>query len=303
MKKILFLLVLFIVALTACHKESNNDNSYFVSILPQKYLIEKLVGDLYPVKVLVKPGESPATYEPTTKQMIELSKTKALFTIGVAFEDNLIPKLQKQYAGLTIVATEKNVKKHQPAGFTQLFEGEQTSDSQQEDGEEHHHHEGLDPHIWLSPDLVKIQVINIADYFIATYPEQATVFQANQDAFIAELDEVSREIEQIFSGVTNREFLCFHPAWGYFAAQFNLKQIPIEIEGKEPTPREQQKIIEFAKERQIKVIFVQAQFDQRIAASIAEQIGGTVISIDPLAENYLDNLKNIANKLAGSMGK
>ncbi len=301
---VFFLIAITIISVFACSKDTKVEENYFVSILPQKYFVERVVGEMFNIEVLVKPGESPATYEPTTKQMIGLSKAKALFTIGVAFEDNLIPKLKEQYPKLGIVATDKNIIKHNPASFVEIFaEEDHTSHQHNEEMDEHHHHEGLDPHIWLSPDLVKIQVTNIADYFIRAYPEEKSYFEKNRDAFIAELDEVSQEIKQIFINKESREFLCFHPAWGYFADQFNLKQIPIEIEGKEPTPREQEQIIEFAQTQGIKFIFVQAQFDQRVASSIAEQISGSVILIDPLAENYLVNLKNIAIKLAESMGK
>ena len=303
MKKGLLLLTIMIMVFFACSKDNKIERTYYVSILPQKYFVERIVGDMFNIEVLVKPGQSPATYEPTTKQMINLSNAKALFTIGVAFEDNLVPKLTEQYGDLEIVRTDKNIKKHQPASFIQLFEEDHRDIDyhahQQSDS--NHHHEGLDPHIWLSPELVKIQVANISDYFIKAYPEKASYFKKNRDDFFTELDQVAKDIEEVFNLRQNREFLCFHPAWGYFADQFKLKQIPIEIEGKEPTPKEQQQILAFARERKIKVIFVQAQFNQRIASSIAEQIGGSVISIDPLAEDYLVNLKIIANKLAESM--
>jgi zinc transport system substrate-binding protein len=311
MKKLLLLLVLIALGLTACSKNKAGEETYFVSILPQKYFVEKVVGDLFDIQVLVKPGESPATYEPTTKQMIDLNKAKALFSIGVAFEDNLLPKLAEQYPDLKIIATDRNIVKHLPASFVEIFPEEDEHDDEENhkdihhnhDAEHGHEHHGLDPHIWLSPDLVKIQVADIADYFIAEHPEHASYFEQNRDTFLAELDTASQEIEDIFQNISKREFLCFHPAWGYFADQFNLKQIPIEIEGKEPTPKEQKIIMEFAEVQGIKFIFVQAQFDQRVASSIAEQIGGSVILIDPLAENYLANLKKIANKLAESMEK
>lgn len=305
MRKVIFYLAIMIIIFPACSKDNLRQEYFLVSILPQKYFVEKVVRDKYNVEVLVKPGESPATYEPTTKQMIGLSKAKALFTIGVAFEDNLIPKLHKQYPLLSIVATDKGIEKHRPASFVQLFEDDYKHPSYDEhlQSNNQHNHVGLDPHIWLSPELVKVQVTNITEYFITIFPEKKKYFTMNRDDFFTELDEVSQEIEEIFDSVQNREFLCFHPAWGYFADQFNLKQIPIEIEGKEPTPKEQQRILELAREQKIKVIFVQAQFDQRVASSIAEQIGGSVISIDPLAEDYIGNLKNIARKLAESMEK
>jgi len=301
MRKLVFLIALISLVIVACNNKPRDTKKYFVSILPQKYFVERVVGDMFEINVLVKPGESPATYEPTAKQMIGLSKTKALFTIGVAFEENIIPNLNQQYPDLKIINTDKNIAKHRPSPFEELFEEKEDHHQHKSDNEGHHHHDGYDPHIWLSPELVKVQVNNIADYFISAYPEQTNTFENNRDTFLADLDEVSFEIKKIFANVTNREFLCFHPAWGYFADEFDLRQIPIEIEGKEPTPREQKKIIEYAKDREIKFIFVQAQFDQRIAASVANEIGGSVINIDPLAEDYLSNLKHIANKLAESM--
>lgn len=301
MKKVVLLMITLGIFFLACQKKNTQIDEYFVSILPQKYFVERIVGDKFKIEVLVKPGDSPATYEPTAKQMIAMSKAKALFTIGVAFEKNIIPKLQEQYPTLNVVASDKGITKHHPASFQELFADEH---SHHEHTSEHHHDHGeFDPHIWLSPALVKIQVMNITDYFVSTYPQDKNFFLANRDNFLADLEQVSLSIENIFQNTEKREFLCFHPAWGYFADQFGLKQIPIEIEGKEPTPQEQSKIISFAKERDIKFIFVQAQFDQRIASSIANEIGGKVILIDPLAEDYLANIKNIAQKIAESMNK
>ncbi len=302
MKNLVLILALLILVLTACQNDKQESDKYYVSILPQKFFVEKIIGDNFDVHVLVKPGESPASYEPTTKQMIDLSKTKALFTIGVPFEKSIIPKLKEQYPNLEILATDKGITKHKPESFLELMEDSHSHhDHNTEEATSHHHHEGLDPHIWLSPSLVQLQVRNIADYFINSYPQDADFYQENRDTFIKELDEVSQEIKAIFAESENRDFLCFHPAWGYFADEFNLKQIPIEIEGKEPTPQEQKKIIDFAKHKGIKFIFVQAQFDQNIAKSIADEIEGSVILIDPLAQDYLSNLKNIARKIAESM--
>ena len=300
MRKITLLLLLSLLLL-ACNRKRDEAQKYSVSILPQKYFVERVVGEMFDIDVLVKPGESPATYEPTTKQMIDLSKTKALFTIGVAFEDNIVPKLNQQYPNFLIIDTDKDITKHRPASFVELFAEDKHHHQHETTNDKHHHHEGFDPHIWLSPNLVKVQVMNIADYFISAYPEQEKTFTQNRDVFLAELDDVSQEINKIFENANNRDFLCFHPAWGYFADEFHLRQIPIEIEGKEPTPQEQQKIIEFAQDNKIKFIFVQAQFDQRIARSVAQEIGGSVILIDPLAEDYLVNLKYIASKLAETM--
>ena len=305
-RNVLIIVVVLLMFLCGCVQQKSLEDSFYVSILPQKYFVERITGGLFSVKVLVEPGASPATYEPTAKQMVGLSQAQALFTIGVAFEEQLIPKIRGQYKELEIVATDINVPKLRPESFIELFS---TTDinminpkaNKLAEHSHNHSHEGLDPHIWLSPDLVKIQLAEITDYFVAHYPDQKELFINNRDSFYQDLDEASHLISDIFSTVGNKEFLCFHPAWGYFAKQFGLKQIPIEIEGKEPTPQEQHQILKFVEARGIKVIFVQQQFDKRIAQAIAEQIGGKVIPINPLAENYLENLHEIATKLAGSM--
>ncbi len=301
--RFIVLLIIAMIAITACSnkKKEVNKEAIFVSLLPQKDMVNQIVGYSSDIQVLVPAGASPATYEPTTKQMSDISKAKVLFTIGVPFEKVLIPKLKKQLPDLDIIATDKGIEKRKPATIQELMEADGHHHAEADD---HHHgdnHGGVDPHIWLDPTLVIKQVQTMTDYLVAEYPEFEEDYRKGSKNYINELNELDSNIQMILRKVKGKSFLCFHPSWGYFADRYGLKQVPIEIEGKEPTPKEQKMIIDYAIEHGIKTVFVQKQFNEDIAKSIAEQINGKVVSLDPLGEKYLDNMMSIANKIAISL--
>jgi zinc transport system substrate-binding protein len=145
---------------------------------------------------------------------------------------------------------------------------------------------------------VKTQARTIYESLCEVNPEAGGFYRANLDSFSAALDSLSGEIGATLEKVPVKTILVFHPAWGYFANQFGLVQIPIEIEGKEPTPGELAAIISYARKEHIRVIFVQPQFSMRTAEVIAGEINGTVVAIDPLAENYVENLKQAAEAIS-----
>lgn len=257
----------------------------FVSILPQKYFVERIADDTVRVSVMVQPGHSPETYEPMPRQMADLSTAAAYFRIGMPFETSWMNKIQAVNANMRIVDTREGIELRE-------FDG-------------HHHHEGdtghldsKDPHIWLSPELVKQQAKTMCDALIELYPDNAEFYRRNLEQFTLELSQLSEEIRETLKDLPTREFMVFHPSWGYFADEFGLVQIPIEVEGKEPTAKELADIVELAKEKSIKVIFVQSQFSTSIADRVAESIGGKVVSLDPLAEDYVSNLRTIASCFA-----
>jgi zinc transport system substrate-binding protein len=276
----------------------------FVSIVPQKYFVEQIGKDLVEVQVMVQPGASPHTYEPRPLQMTELSKAGIYFAIGVTFENAWLNKISSSNPNLMIVHTEKNIQKipmaahhHNDNGHKH---GENNHHGEEAHGKEpdhdHHHHDGiLDPHIWLSPPLVKIQARNILDALQQVDPVNNSTYEANYKDFIAEIDLLHADIENIFSGKEGTPFMVFHPSWGYFAKAYGLKQVPIEVEGKDPKPAQLMEIIKYAKVQGIKVIFVQPQFSFRNAEMVAKEINGKVVSIDPLAYNWPENLREVAS--------
>lgn len=265
-----------------------------VSILPQAYFVERLGGERVRVTVLVGPGQSPHAYEPTPKQVAELAAARAYFTIGVEFERGLLPRLRSSFPKLRVVDTQAGV----PLRTMTAAEAEAECDHGHDHDHGAHAHQGTpDPHIWLSPRLVKIQAATMASTLIDLDPPGTEVYRRNLAAFQADLDRLHDRLAAALGHLKGREVFVFHPAFGYFLDEFGLKQVPVEIEGKEPTARQLAAVIERAKAAGIRVIFVQPQFSRKSAAAVAEAIGGVVVPLDPLARDFTGNLQDMAAKI------
>jgi zinc transport system substrate-binding protein len=283
-----FIALLIVIGLISCtnqtQNQKNNKQSITVSILPQKYFVEKIIGDHFNINVMIPPGASPVTYEPTPKQMKELSASTTYIRIGhIEFEKVWMKKLQDLNPDMDIVDISKN---------TELVEAEHSHNG--------HHHHGVDPHIWTSPKEVKKQIELIYQYFITDYPEFKSEFTNNYNLFISEIDSLDSYILNELNDLQGRKFLIFHPALSYIARDYGLEQISIEIDGKEPTPANIQKIIEIAKSEDIKVVFVQNQFSTHNAEVIANEINGRVVQIDPLAYNWYEGIRTIVDEIVKS---
>jgi zinc transport system substrate-binding protein len=258
----------------------------FVTILPQKYFVEQIGGELVKVSVLVQPGKSAETYEPTPRQMTEFSQAKLYFSIGMPFEEMWLPKLKANNPQMRFVDAKENLTLRTLETL--------------------HHHEdhdhGLyDPHIWLNPVFVEIMAKQIQTNLSDLNPENSQQYQINTEKFIQQLKQLDQNIHNLFKELKKRKFMVFHPAWGYFADAYKLQQIPIEMEGKEPSSKTLGILIEKAKQEKISAIFVQQQINRRPAESIAKAINAQVISVDPLAENYVENLFQVAQTFAKAM--
>jgi zinc transport system substrate-binding protein len=247
--------------------------SAFVSILPQKYFVERVAGSLAEVSVMVGPGDSPATYEPTPRQIEALSRARVYFQIGVPFERIWMTRLRA--ANTDMLAVDTTVGMQRRLG---------------------------DPHVWTSPMLVKSMAARIRDAFVQLDPAHADAYEGNYSRFANDLDALDAQIRVRLSPYAGHAFLVFHAAWGYFADAYGLRQIPIEAEGKEPGPRTLARVISEARTLGIKVVFVQPQFSRSSADMIAQQINGRVVAVDPLAENYMENMRHIAVSFAAAAG-
>jgi zinc transport system substrate-binding protein len=171
-------------------------------------------------------------------------------------------------------------------------EGMEEHEEEHED--EHGHEEGDDPHIWLSPRLVKTQAKHIYEALVAARPADEAYFTANYNQFLSDLDELDSKLKDAFAPIEGKTILVFHPAFGYLAHEYGFEQEAIEIEGKDPTPQQLQDIIDEARADDVKVIFVQQQFSTKSAEAIASEIGGAVVQIDPLAQDYFANLEEMS---------
>lgn len=265
----------------------------YVSILPLKHFVERVGGKQVRVAVMVGPGQSPATYEPSPKQMAALAEARVYFRIGVPFEDVWLERLVAANPMLRMVdvrtgVTLRTFKVDAAARHYSHF-GEQRSHN----GAGHH-----DPHVWTDPRRVTIMAGNIRDTLIALDPAHRAEYQANHAEFADELARLDQAIRQLFADKKARWFMVFHPAWGYFAEAYELQQIPIETAGKEPGAKKLAQLIDDAKALNIRTIFVQSQFGRRNAETVARAIDGRVIAVDPLAENYAENLLLVAKTVA-----
>ena len=279
----------------------------FVSIAPQKYFVQQIGKDLVEVHVMVQPGADPHTYEPKPRQMVALAKTQLYFAIGVEFEKARLKKISAANPQMKVIHTDEGIRKipmpaHQ---HHDEEENDQTSahsaEAEHGDGDEPHGHGGLDPHIWLSPPLVMQQAQTILAALQAVDPLHRSNYEANYEAFSSEIAALDAELKDIFSGKQGLQFIVFHPAWGYFAHAYGLVQVPVEIEGKNPKPAQLKELIEHAKEKNIKVIFVQPQFSTKSAELIAREIDGQVVFADPLAENWDNNLRAVAARFRAAL--
>ena len=190
--------------------------------------------------------------------------------------------------------------RHEPEADHQAHAGETEHDDHQGHDAHADGHE-QDPHVWTSPLLAQHMAGRIRDKLSELAPDHARDFARNHDAFVAELVALDAELHKSLDPLPNRKFMVFHPAWGYFAAHYGLTQVSIEREGKEPGARGLAALIGQARQEKIKVVFVQPQFDKRQAHQVARAIGGGVVSVDPLAADYVDNLRRVGRQFVQAL--
>jgi zinc transport system substrate-binding protein len=283
--------LIFFILLSACNGTVQKDEQpvITVSILPQKYLVERIAGSNFRINVLVPPGSSAETYEPTPLQMQDISKSVLYFRIGyMEFENTLIRNIQAQNKGLNFVNT---------------ADGNELIAADIVDHGDHVHMYGVDPHVWLSIPEVKIQLKNITGAIIGIDPENADFYTNNYNLFKAELNELHDSLQEKFNSGKRKSFLIFHPALGYFARDYGLSQISIEMEGKSPTAANMRRVIDHAREEDINDVFIQMEFERESAHAVARELGGKVIEINPLAENWLENFKDMADVIYQTLNK
>ena len=274
-----------------------------VSILPQKQFVEAVGGDTVRVHVLVPPGASPATYEPKPGDLIHIEEADVYFRIGhIGFELAHASEIQALNPDMRIADTSADVTlRYFSAGesheHTETGEAAHTHGRDEGLGQKDSPPEGVDPHIWLSPKAVKLQVAKIAETLSELEPGSSDLYAANALSYSARLDSLHQDLTEMLAGLDSRAILVFHPAWGYFTDAYGLEQIAIEQAGKDPTIEELGHIIDTARASGIRVIFVQEQFSRETARSVAQQIDGVVVSINPLAEDYFRNLRSVGQIL------
>ena len=249
------LLLSLMVVLGGCHQANQKKlNEITVGILPGKYFVQKIVGDDFPINVMLSPGQNPATYNPLPSQMKQLASSLVYFHIGVPFEERWVKKIAQANKKMKIVDLRDGIvlREIEDRHFLDHLRPskENSPGHHLYHDNKYHLHLGKDPHIWMSPLLVKQMAQTIYQTMVAIESKESNkkkVYRDNLDTFLQELDQVSRSLSHQLKELRQREIVVFHPAWGYFCDAFGLKQIPIEIKGTSPTPRELTHLITFIK--------------------------------------------------------
>ncbi len=292
------IVTILILVFLACSDQGGQTNegrlSVLVSVVPQKYFVEKIAGDLVEVTVLIPPGASPTTYEVSPSDMRSINRADVWFTIGLQRETTWIPEFSSLNPLLQIVSTIDNVNRL-PIGRYSIPGGHTEHDNSG------HNHGGIDPHVWLSPEMVNLQSQVICENLIELDPVNSDIYSENLILFLEEISNLQDSIHSSIDSFHGESFLVFHPAWGYFADEFDLIQVPIEISGSEPSPSELAQLIDYGKSSFIKVVFVSPQFSESSAETIADELNASVVFIDPLAQNWAENLAFVADQMASAL--
>lgn len=280
---IITLLLLF----TACNSKVSDKESLSVSIEPQRYFLEKIAGDKYNINVLMQTGSSPESYDPTPSQMVNIGKSILYFKIGyLGFENNFLKNIKQNNPDLKVIDCSTGI---------QIIE-EHNHDHHDHTGG-HGHEGGVNPHIWSSPKTALRIAENMYNAIISYDQANKSFYDANYKQFATELDSLDNIIRKYISKAPVKAFVIYHPALNYFADEYGLTQYCIEHEGKSPSPAQLKALIDTAKEKGIKVVFIQEEYDTKNAEIIAQEIGAKVIPINLLSYNWDREMIKIAQAL------
>ena len=266
------------MVILSCGSESEIDQrekiEVVVTIPPLADFVESVGKDKVEVTVMVPPGASPHTYEPTPSQLKKISQAKMYVKVGsgVEFELTWMDKLIGINKEMMVVNSSEGIEVM-----------------------------ANDPHVWLSPANARIMVENICGGLIKADPENEEYYIHNRNQYLDELTQLDEFIKERLEGIAGKQFMVYHPSWGYLAKEYGLEQIPIEHAGKEPTAKEIKDAVEMAKEHDIRVVFVSPQSSTKSAEVIAGEIGGGIIFIDPLAQSYIPNMRTVMERLTQAM--
>jgi zinc transport system substrate-binding protein len=286
--------ILFLAALMlfGCARQEDSSTrpalSVFVSIPPQAGLAKRIAGEQVTVRTLVGEGQSPHNYEPTARQLAQLGEADALFSIGVPFEEALFKKIVPLYPDLPIIGTQDLIRQR---ALPHAHHGEHCT----------HDHGAADPHVWLAPLHALTIAASISETLQRIDPQHAATYRENLHRLTDELEELDTEIRTKLAPYKGARFYVFHPSFGYFSDAYGLEQVAIELDGKSPTPRQLAGLVEQARIDDVKIVFVQKQFPAESARAMADAIGGSVVQLDPLAEDVVANLKQITESIVHAL--
>jgi zinc transport system substrate-binding protein len=295
-----------------------------VMIAPQRYFVEQIGGNRVAVSVLVPPGTDPHSYEPKPQTMVQAAQAKLYLAMGIPEEQAWLPRLLAIRPNLPVIHQDRGIvkaamKSHHhddadhpppapqprvPAPMASTTAPDVPGSLEHGAGAAHADEpQGLDPHIWLSPKLVRRQAETVAAGLCAADPAGTAEYQSRLAAFQQRIDQLDRHLQTLFAAVQGpKSFLVVHPSWGYFARDYGLTQMPMEAEGKEPNARDLARLIQHTTDERIPVLLVEPQFSQRLAEVLARETGVRILVADPLAPDWESNLRQLAERLVEAFG-
>jgi zinc transport system substrate-binding protein len=290
MKKIVIFILFLVISTTVILKlgkrksdqRSSKPQSVLVSIPVYSYFVERIAGDTVTVRPLVPATSNPHTFEPSPKEMQAAFASSAWVRIGESFEEKLLTIFKEKNEHFVDLDLSKTL-------ATALINSSCSHC---------HHHDEYDLHYWLSPKLAKRQAIAIATYLSQTFPKNQKIYEQNLALFLADLDKLDREITELLKPLKNKSILVSHAAFAYFCRDYNLEQLSIEIEGKDPHPKEITRTLMRCMQSDIKTIITQPQYSNKGAELIAQRLNLPLHSIDPYDGDYFKNLKTLAEIIA-----
>ncbi len=247
-----------------------------VSIPPQKYLLDRIGADKVEVTVMVKPGQSPETYDPTPKQLVMVSKANIYFRIDIPFEEHWMDVIVSQNNSILIVDACAALSKSNSGCGSGIH----------------------DPHVWTNPNNIKLIAKQIESALIQEDPGSASYYQSNSRLLMEDLEKLDTDIRFMLKERKTDYFVVSHDSLSYYADHYGLKQLALESAGRQRGPRGLAELVTIAKQRGIDTLFIQRQHPTGIAYTLAEELNAKVVMIDPLAENYIDNLRHISGLIA-----
>jgi zinc transport system substrate-binding protein len=288
LKSICFGLILTLGIMSGCGAPQEG-NEIAVTIEPQRYFAEHIAGSKFGIHSVVPSGQSPEVYDPTPQEMLRTGKSRAYLRMGyLGFEQVWMKSIQENNPKMQVFDLSEGI--------------DLIKDDEEDDDDEHNHHQhpgGIDPHTWSSIKGAKVIARNTLNAFITLDKENEEYYRHNYESLMAEIEATEAYIHRKLDTLTHRAFIIYHPALTYFADEFNLVQLSIEMDGKEPSPIQLKTLVDMAKEHQVKVVFVQQEFDRKNAERIAEETGCRLVTINLLDYHWDKEMINVANALAG----
>lgn len=306
MKKYI-LFIVFLSLLLACQSGNKKDGStgkgvLTVTIEPQRYFLEQIVGDVFTINTLVPPGTSPETYEPAPSVMVEMGKSQIYFMVGdLGFERAWSKRLVTNNPNITLVDCSTGIERlegEDHAGHNHGHSHDADHAGHEYSDDHAHNHGDTDPHIWSSPRSVKIIAANMLEAVVKIDPANKETYQANYDRFIGQLTETDSLIQEKLANVTSRAFIIYHPALAYFAQDYSMHQHSVEFQGKNPSPAQIKELVDLARKEQIHTLFMQKGFDAKNMEVLARELGADLFEIDPLNYEWDKELLQLVDILA-----